>query len=81
MTNPLLSLQLDPDFADRIRAIRKRSARRLKQDFDYLLTFAERALKYAPSPNHATSLPITDNRDDAYHRPRLRIASHETLIP
>lgn len=79
MTNPLLSLQLDPDFADRIRAIRKRSARRLKQDFDYLLAFASRALKYAQ--NHTTSLPITDNRDDAYHRPRLRIASHETLIP
>lgn len=79
MTNPLLSLQLDPDFADRIRAIRKRSARRLKQDFDYLLAFAERSLKYAR--NHTTSLPITDNRDDAYHRPRLRIASHETLIP
>lgn len=69
---PLTPLQLDPNFAERIRAIRKRSARRLKQDFDYLLAFAERALKYA-------DIPSEPNPRDAYVRIAPSIC--ESIIP
>lgn len=60
MTNPLLSLQLDPDFRARIERIAERRDKRLKADFDYLLAFASRALLYATHDNTLTIKEIPD---------------------